>query len=101
MIDGNTVKKAAYAIAAVVLISFAAVYLLPHAKEYWQKNNRLEKKREEARQINRQLQKKIKETQELENSPHAIEKVAREKYRQVGDGETVLVYNVPVSKGKK
>lgn len=80
-----------YLVVALALLAGAAL-LLPVYRDY-------HKKRTELTELKRQLGEKQTENAELtrqagalQNSPEAIEKVAREKFKLCREGETVFEY---------
>ena len=79
----------------ILALAAAAVLLLPVYREQQKKVNELSELQEELnnkRAISAELS---KEVNALQQSPDAVEKVAREKYKLCRDGETVLEYNDP------
>ena len=87
----------AYLLLFVLALVFAAaaVLLLPVYRSYQKKqaelgtlNEQLNDKRDESARLNT-------EVSELSRSPAAVEKVAREKFGLVKDGERVIKYAVP------
>lgn len=83
-----------YVLLFVLLLVFAAalVFLLPVYRSYRKKqtelsalNAQLKDKRDESAKLNT-------EVNELSRSPDAVEKVAREKFGLVKDGEKVIQY---------
>ena len=81
--------------AILLLLALAVLFLLPVWREYRGRSQELALREKEARALKEELRDRLAETAALENSPDAVEKVAREKYGQVGDNETVLTYPLP------
>jgi len=82
----------------ILLAVLAAAFLLPAWYSY--REERLKEVQLQAKLDQAKLEEERLNIQvlKLQNSPEAIEKVAREKYNYVKPGETVLNYDVP---GKK
>ena len=85
-------KKIAIAVAAIAVVIAALVLLLPVFRKY-------QKRQEELVKVNAQLHTRKVERAELnrevtalQNSPAEIEKVAREKFKLVKEGETLMRY---------
>lgn len=79
----------------ILIVAAAAVFLLPVFRKYQKRqlelselNRQLDQRKEENAQLNT-------EVANLRNSPEAVEKVAREKFGLVKDGETVMKYQKP------
>lgn len=87
--------------AAAVLVAAAAVLLIfPVYREYRSNRSKLAEREERRSELRGELSEKLSEIHALENTPEAVEKVAREKYNLVRPGETVLTYPAP-SPGRK
>ena len=84
--------------ALLLLIALAVLLLLPVWREYRGRTRELARQEQEARVLREELKEKLAETAALENSPDAVEKVAREKYRLVRDNETIMTYPAPQRK---
>ena len=89
----NNIISLYFYLIAVIVIVFALLLIWPvHLKYRKMKANvdslseALEKKTEECLKLNR-------EVQELESSPRAVEKVAREKFNMCKEGEVILKYD--------
>ncbi len=83
-----------FLLAALVLLAAAAL-LLPVRREYQKEQQKLDALRrelDEKRVLSAQLN---REVSELQTSPEAVERVAREKYNLVREGETVLKFPEP------
>ena len=83
----------------LLLAGAAVLLLLPSYRDYRAKKQQSLKMEKELEEIKNERDERLKEVNELKNSPAAIEKVARERYKQVRPGETVLTYTPP-EKGK-
>jgi len=88
-------KFFAWFAAVMLLIALAVLLLLPVWREYRGRSKELAAREKEAAALKEELKTKLAETDALEHSPAAVEKVAREKFHQVREGETVLTYPVP------
>ena len=84
--------------ALLLLIALAVLLLLPVWREYRGRARELARQEQQAQMLREELKEKLAETAALENSAEAVEKVAREKYRQVRDNDTVMTYPVPQRK---
>ena len=73
----------------------AAILLLPVWKEFKNQENELVKLREEITSLKNERNEMLKKIADLEKSPDAVEKVAREKFKLVRPGDTVYVYPAP------
>ena len=80
----------------------AAVLLLPVWKEFKNQEKELAKLREEITTLKNDRNEILKKISDLENSPDAVEKMAREKFKLVRPGDTVYEYPSPKkSSGKR
>ena len=84
--------------ALLLLVALAVLLLLPVWREYRGRTRELARQEQQSRILREELKEKLAETAALENSADAVEKVAREKYRQVRDNETIMTYPVPQRK---
>ncbi len=82
----------------LIIFIISAVILFPVYSNYRKQQVVLENLRRENRILHEELMQKTDEAEALKNSPEAVEKVAREKYRMVKDGEKTVIYEYP---GKK
>ena len=94
-------KFLAWFAAVLLLIALAVLLLLPVWREYRGRSQELAAREKEAAALREELKNSIEENDALENSPEAVEKVAREKYHQVREGETILTYPVPQRKKRR
>ena len=78
-----------FLLAALVLLAAAAL-LLPVQREYKMKRQELDGLRRELDSKRANSAVLSKEVSDLQTSPEAVERVAREKYNLCRDGETVL-----------
>ena len=83
-----------FLLAALVLLAAAAL-LLPVRREYHKKRQELDALKGELDEKRARSAKLNREVGELQTSPEAVERVAREKYNLVRDGETVLKFPEP------
>ena len=95
------VKYIMWFAAVLALAAFGVLLLLPVWREYRGRRQVLAAREKEARLLKEERDRRLAETTALENSPEAVEKVAREKYRQVGPGETVMTYPMPRSQKER
>lgn len=79
-----------YALLLLMLI-VSTVLLLPAYREYKAQQKELAKVQAELAKNREERAQKLKEYNDLERNPKAVEKVAREKFRMVKEGETVLI----------
>ena len=88
--------------AAVVLVAALAVLLIfPVYREYRSSRRELAEREARRSELREELGEKLSEVNALENTSEAVEKVAREKYNLVRQGETVLTYPTPRKAGKE
>jgi len=86
--------------AAVILVAAVAVLLIfPVYREYRSNRRELSERETRRSELRSELSEKLSEVNALENTPGAVEKVAREKYNLVRPGETVLTYPAPGRSG--
>lgn len=77
----------------ILLAAAAACYwLLPIKKELRQKQNELQKTKDELHQLRKEQTQKQQENHALKTSPAAIEKVAREELKMVHKDDSVIYY---------
>lgn len=81
----------------LVLAGAAVLLLLPSYRDYRAKKQQSVKLEKELEEVKSERDDRLKEVNELKSSPAAVEKVARERYKQVRPGETVLTYTPPGS----
>lgn len=79
---------------AVILIG-AAIILIPVYRNYCKQQAKLVKLQQENKQLREELILRTSEVDALLSSPEAIERIAREKFKLVKDGERVLLYEGP------
>jgi len=87
--------------ATLLLIALAVLLLLPVWREYRGRTQELARQEKEKARLREEYKGKLAETNALENSPEAVEKVAREKYHQVRDNETIMTYPAPKPQKKR
>lgn len=84
------------------LIFLLALWLLwPTYRQYREKQHLLIREQEELARLQQQRNERNRLANELENSPEAIERVAREKFHMVKEGETVMVFPEVASESGK
>ena len=76
----------------LLLAAAAILLLLPSYRDYRAKKRESVKLERDLETLKGERDERLREVNELRNSPAAVEKVAREKYSQVGPGETVMTY---------
>lgn len=79
----------------LLLAGAAVLLLLPSYRDYRAKKQQSVKLEKELEDLKSERDERLKEVNELKTSPAAVEKVARERYKQVRPGETVLTYTPP------
>ena len=77
----------------LLMLAVSTVLLWPAYREYKAHQKQLAKLKAELAKAREQRDADIKVYNALENDPRAVEKVAREKYRLVKEGETVLFFS--------
>ena len=76
----------------LLMLAVSTVLLLPAYREYKAQQKELAKLQKELAKNREERDAKLKIYNDLERNPKAVEKVAREKYRLVKEGETVLIF---------
>ena len=76
----------------LLLAGAAILLLLPSYRDYRAKKQESLKLDRDLEALKGERDERLREVNELRNSPAAVEKVARERYKRVRPGETVLVY---------
>ena len=84
----------------LLLLVAALVLLLPVFRKYQKRQAELVKVNTTLNTRKIERAKLNQEVSDLQNSPAEIEKVAREKFDRVKEGETVLVYKNPKKQSK-
>lgn len=79
----------------LLLAAAAILLLLPSYRDYREKKRESAKLERDLETLKGERDERLREVNELRNSPAAVEKVAREKYSQVAPGETVMTYSTP------
>lgn len=77
----------------LLMLAVSTVLLWPAYREYSAQQKELAKLKKELAKNREERDAKLKIYNDLERNPKAVEKVAREKYRLVKEGETVLIFN--------
>ena len=85
----------------LIMLALSSILLWPAYREYRERSRELEKLQNELSELKKQRDSKAKLYNSLGNSPAAVEKVAREKYRMVKEGETILLFPKNESEEKK
>ena len=88
---------------SILLAGLAGVaLLLPVLRAKQKKDDELFRLRQKLAEKQAERNERARETEALKNSPDAVEKVAREKFRYAREGETLLEYPpLPKSEKKK
>ncbi len=96
-------KIKSYLLPILLLLALAAggAMLLPVYRAKQKKQAELLRLQQIVAEKKAERNARAQETEALKNSPAAVEKVAREKFRFARDGETVLEYPVPQEKKQK
>ena len=76
----------------LLLAAAAVLLLLPSYRDYRAKKQQAARMERELEQLRTERDKRARAVDDLKTSPAAVEKVAREKYNQVGPNEIVLTY---------
>ena len=92
-----------YLLTIVLLLALAAgcAMLLPVYRAKQKKEAELHRLQQVVAEKRAERNTRAQQTEALKNSPAAVEKVAREKYRFAREGETVLEYPAPPEKRSK
>ena len=90
----KVLKAVIYLLLALVLI-VAGFLVLPAYRKYQRTKLEVVELQAELDQVNDEYLRRQKEVHDLQHDTFAIEKVAREKYRQCGEGETIYIYASP------
>ena len=76
----------------LLMLAVSTILLWPAYREYKAHQKELAKLKAELSKAQKQRDERLKAYNDLERDPQAVEKVAREKYRMVKAGETVLIF---------
>lgn len=76
----------------LLMLAVSTILLWPAYREYKAHQKELAKLKAELSKAQKQRDERLKTYNSLERDPQAVEKVAREKYRMVKEGETVLIF---------
>ena len=76
----------------LLMLAVSTILLWPAYREYKAHQKELAKLKAELSKAQKQRDERLKTYNDLERDPQAVEKVAREKYRMVKAGETVLIF---------
>ena len=76
----------------LLLLAVCSILLWPVYRDYTSQKKELIRLRAELEKLKEERNEKRRKANALESSPAEVEKVAREKYRLVKDGETVLIF---------
>lgn len=76
----------------LLMLAVSTILLWPAYREYKAHQKELAKLKAELSKAQKQRDERLKAYNDLERDPQAVEKVAREKYRMVKEGETVLIF---------
>ena len=77
----------------MLMLAVSTVLLWPAYREYKAHQKELARLKAELAKARGQRDARLKTYNDLERDPEAVEKVAREKYRMVKEGETVLIFH--------
>ena len=84
-----------------VVIVMAGIFLYPRYQKKNSKYAELRQRREVLEKKQQEREKFSSEIRDLEDSPDAVSRVAREKFGMSRSGETILVYSDPVRSKKE
>lgn len=76
----------------LLMLAVCSILLWPVYREYTSQQKELIRLRAELDKLKEERNARRKTANALENSPAEVEKIAREKYRLVKEGETVLIF---------
>ena len=76
----------------LLMLAVSTILLWPAYREYKAHQKELAKLKAELSKAQKQRDERLKTYNDLERDPQTVEKVAREKYRMVKAGETVLIF---------
>ncbi len=76
----------------LVLAAWAVLLLFPTFREYRNRKREQAEKERELESLRAERVERVRDNNELSTSPAAVEKVGREKYNLVKDGEIVVKY---------
>ena len=76
----------------LLMLAVSTILLWPAYRESKAHQKELAKLKAELSKAQKQRDERLKTYNDLERDPQAVEKVAREKYRMVKEGETVLIF---------
>ncbi|MBQ4313920.1 MAG: septum formation initiator family protein [Lentisphaeria bacterium] len=76
----------------LLMLAVSTVLLFPAYREYKAQQKQLAELKKELAKNKEERDAKLKMYNALERDPKAVEKVAREKYRLLKEGETVLIF---------
>ena len=97
----STIRSYLLPIAIVLALLAGAALLLPVYRAKQKKQEELFRLRRTLAEKEAERNARARETEALKNSPAAVEKVAREKFRYAREGETLLEYPAPPKPKKK
>lgn len=92
MSEKKSLSTIIWVILAMAAIGFAVHLLYPVKKELKEKQSELQKQKAELHELKKQQIRQAKENQALKTSPAAVEKVAREEFNLVRQGESIVYY---------
>ena len=97
----STIRSYLVPIAIVLALAAGAALLLPVYRSKQKKEEELYRLRQKLAEKQAERNERARETEALKNSPAAVEKVAREKFRYAREGETLLEYPAPAKPEKR
>ena len=100
-LGGNTFGFYLACLVVLLVLLGAAVLLLPVLRDHRSKERELVRLRAELEKLKAERNERLAEVADLKNSPAAVEKVAREKFKLVRPGDTVLEYQTPQKRDER
>ena len=97
----NTLRSFLFPIVIALALLAGAALLLPVYRAKQKKQEEMYRLRQTLEEKQAERNDRARETEALKNSPAAVEKVAREKFRYAREGETLLEYPAPPKPVKK
>lgn len=97
----STIKSYLLSVAILLALAAGIALLLPVYRAKQKKQEELYRLRQTLAEKEAERNDRARETEALKNSPPAVEKVAREKFRYAREGETLLEYPAPPKPKKK
>lgn len=97
----STIRSYLLPVAIILALAAGCALLLPVYRSKQKKQEELFRLRRTLAEKRAERNERARETEALKNSPAAVEKVAREKFRYAREGETLLEYPAPAGPAKR